>query len=339
MEKAITLLEELLSDPKANQEALDNYVNDILKTRQDAKTNQNQIFSTLVNYGTYGQNSPSLDILSEAELKAITTDELIAIIKGLTKHNHRILYYGPSDIKFMKKTLEKLHDTPKKLLPVIPPKRYEPLAVEKNNVYVVNYDANQSYIYEVFKGVHFDSVLVPAVSMYNNYFGGGMNAIVFQEMREKRSLAYSANSTYREPSYPEGYYTNSAFIATQNDKIAEALNAFNELFEEMPLSEKAFSLAKESILSDINTKRITKMNVIWSFLNNEKMGYNYDRRMDIFKHIPSLQLTDVKDFNNKYIKGNSKTYLILGRESDMDEQTLSKFGEVKKLNLEQIFGY
>ena len=79
MEKAITLLEELLSDPKANQEALDNYINDILKTRQDAKTNQNQIFSTLVNYGTYGHNSPSLDILSEAELKAITTDELIAI--------------------------------------------------------------------------------------------------------------------------------------------------------------------------------------------------------------------------------------------------------------------
>lgn len=339
MNKAIALLEELLSDPKANQEALDNYINDILKTRQDAKTNQNQIFSVLTNYGTFGKNSPSLDILSEAELKAITAEELISIIKNLTKYEHRILYYGTSDIKSMKKTLEKLHNTPKKLLPVIPPKRYEPLTVEKNKVYVVDYDANQSYISEVFKGVRFAPDLAPIVSMYNGYFGGGMNAIVFQEMREKRSLAYTARSAYREPSYPEGYYTNNAFIATQNDKIGDALNAFDELFEDMPLSEKAFSLAKESILTSISTQRITKMNVIWSFLSNERMGYNYDRRTDIFKNVPSLQLTDVVNFNDTYIKGNLKTYMILGRESDMDEQMLNKFGEVEKLDLEEIFGY
>ncbi len=32
----------------------------------------------------------------------------------------------------------------------------------------------------------------PVIALFNEYFGGSMNAIVFQELREARGLAYSA---------------------------------------------------------------------------------------------------------------------------------------------------
>ncbi len=339
MKPAILLLKELISDPQPNNEALNEYIADIIKNRNDMKSNQSRIFSVLTNYGTYGKNSPSLDILSDEELKAITANKLIDIIKQLTSYNHRILYYGTENINSITKTLNELHADVKNPKPVIPPKRYVPLDNNVNELYFVDYDANQSYMSEIFKGEKFDKTLVPQVEMYNSYFGGGMSSIVFQEMREKRSLAYSAGAYYREPSYPTGFYVNNAFIATQNDKIIDALNAFNDLFDNMPLSEKSFKLAKESILLGISTQRITKMGTIWSYLNNEKMNYSYDRRKDIYTEIPKLTLNDVKAFNEKYIKGKYKTYLILGREGDMNFDELGKFGKVSKLRLEEIFGY
>lgn len=339
MDKAIALLEELLSDPQPNQKALDNYINDVLKVRQEMKANQSAIFSALVDYGIYGTNSPTLDVLSEAELKAITPEELIRIVKDLTKSEHRILYYGPENMSKIKKRMDKMHHTPKKLLPVIPPKHYEANEVIEPNVYLVDYDVNQSYITEAFRGVRFSPQLAPIRSLYNNYFGSGSSSIIYQEMREKRSLAYTAGAYYSSPSYPQGFYVNNAFIATQNDKIMDALSVFNELFENIPLSENAFTFTKESILSNIRTQRITKMDVIWTYLNNEKMGYTYDRRMNLYKEIPHLTLQDIDMFNKKYIKGKTKNYMILGREKDLNKNELSKFGNVKVLTLEQIFGY
>ena len=59
--------------------------------------------------------------------------------------------------------------------------------------------------------------------MYNEYFGGGMNSIVFQEMRESRGLAYSAWAgivTGGKAIYP---YTVQTQIATQNDKMMDAI--------------------------------------------------------------------------------------------------------------------
>lgn len=339
MERAITLLEELLSDPQPNQEALENYIDDILKSRQDNKANQNRIFSALVNYGIYGENSPSLDILSEEELRAVTAEELVGIIKGLTDYQHRILYYGPEDINEIVKVVDRLHRTSPNLLPVMPAERYVPVNVMENNMYIVDFDANQALISESFKGIPFSPALVPLVAMYNSYFGGGMNSIVFQEMREKRSLAYSAGSSYREPNYAEGFYINRAVIGTQNDKVIDALSAFDDLFKDMPLSENAFELAKESILSGISTQRITKQDIIWTYLANEKMGYTYDRRMDIYREVPGFSLKDVQEFNEKYIKYQPKNYVILGRESELNFDQLNEFGKVNKLTLEQIFGY
>ena len=52
-----------------------------------------------------------------------------------------------------------------------------------------------------------------------------------------------------------------------------------------------------------------------------------------------MTMQNLIDFQQKHIKGQKKSYLILGKESDMDFDALSKFGKVKKLTLNEIFGY
>ena len=180
----------------------------------------------------------------------------------------------------------------------------------------------------------------PVIDIYNTYFGGSMNAIVFQELREKRGLAYTARSTYATPTRPEKRFMNQSFIATQNDKVVDAFDAFNDLFNNMPLSEPAFQLAKESMISDIRTNRITKMDLIFTFLDARKFGLTYDSRRDLFAKVPSITLNDVKKFNDTFIKDHTKTYVILGNESDLDFKLLEqKYGKVTKVSQEDIFGY
>lgn len=340
MNKAIVLAESLFADCQPNDEALKNVVSDILKKRIDAKANQQSNAQALFSYATYGPQSPTTNILSEEELNAITSAELISMIKGLNKYEHEILYYGPASLAEMRKILGKHHKTPKTLLPVPKAIEFIPLATTENRLVFAQYDAKQSYCYEIFKGVPFSKDLVPVINLYNSYFGGGMNAIVFQEMREKRSLAYTAWAEYSAPSAPEGYYVNRAFIATQNDKVVDAFNAFDDLYKEMPQSENAFKLVKESMLSDYRTLRVQKMNLIWNYLYQRRFGYTSNPEKMEFEAISKMTLKDIIDFQNQYIKDKPKTYVILGNEADFDFKVLEeKFGKVQKVSQEEIFGF
>ena len=166
-----------------------------------------------------------------------------------------------------------------------------------------------------------------------------MNSIVFQEIREKRSLAYSAAAYFVSPSEKENHYMNMSHIGTQNDKLIDALSAFTDLFENMPVSQQNFDIAKQSLISSYKTSRTSKMGIISSYLYTQKMGLENGWQEKEYNAIKTLKLDDVLDFNKKYIKGKKRTIVVLGNEDEIDMEGLKAFGNVSKLSLEQIFGY
>jgi predicted Zn-dependent peptidase len=338
-EKAMALLEERLADAKADREIYDNYARDILKKRSDAKLNQQENFSRLNSYAVWGPKSPATNIIPEVELKSTDPEELVARTKNLKNFEHTIMYYGPLSQKEITAAINQNHATGETLQSIPEPADFTEQDTEENNVLLAHYDAKQIRMAMVHKGGQFDKALEVDRSMYNNYFGGGMNSIVFQEMREARGLAYSAWANYQRPGKPNRAYIMNAFIATQNDKMKEAIETFNDILNNMPESEKAFSIAKESIISYIRTERILRADILWSYLNNEIFGYTTDTRKELFEKIPAMTLDDTKAFQEKYIKNIPYTYCILGDTKDLDMETLKKIGPVKTLTQEEIFGY
>ncbi len=339
-EKAMRLLENLMTDCQPNQEALNKLIDNILKGRKDAKANQNANFQALVNYATYGPLSPTTNIIDEATLKSLKPNDLIKIIRNLSNYPHEVIYFGPSQAVDLAKLVASVHQVPKKFLALPKPVDFKVLETKSDHLLFVHYDATQSYLQTVSRGANFDAALNPMVTMYNAYFGGGMNTIVFQEMRERRGLAYTARSRYNPPDNPDMPFTNTSFIATQNDKVVDAFDAFNELFNQMPLSENAFRLAREAVITDIETNRFTKMSLISNYLGARKMGYKQDIRKELYQKVPMMTLEDVKSFNNQFIAKQPKTYVVLGNEKDMNFNVLQKlYGPVKKLSKEEIFGY
>ena len=338
MEKAMTLLEEVMATCQPNDEALQTLVERLIKSRTDNKTNQRAAFRALNTYGIYGEDFIKATTESDAQLRAYTAKQLTDALHGLFNYKHRVLYYGPLTLKEVTATVNKIHTVkPTKEVPAN--KVYQPRATNENEVLFVDYNAKNTYMTEYFRGAEYNTSLVPNVNLFNEYFGGSMNAIVFQEMREKRSLAYSASSYYTNNGKKDGYFYNSANIITQNDKLFDALDAYEELFNDMPQAEANFKLAKDALLAGSRTARTTKFGIISTYLQCEKMGWKEPLRKQNFQAYQKMTMNDLVNFQKQYIKGQKKSYLVLGKESEIDFNKLAKFGKVKKLTLDEIFGY
>ena len=111
------------------------------------------------------------------------------------------------------------------------------------------------------------------------------------------------------------------------------------LFNNMPESEKALNSSKEAIMNKIRTERITKSQVLFNYINAQKMGLTYDIRKDVFNKVPKMNFADLKAFQEKYIKGKNFTIMVLGKKAEMDEKSLSTYGQVNTLDLKTVFGY
>lgn len=340
MEEAIRFMENLIKDAQPNPEALQLLKANTLQARINAKTDQNSNDDHLYHYVLYGPENPDTFILSNEELQALTDEQLIDKIHNIFNAEHEILYYGPMETSDFVNLINETHECPETLSPVVKGNPFQFLTTTQNTIIIAPFDANQSILYSVSsRGEKFDAMQAPIVTLYNEYFGGGMNSIVFQEMREARGLAYSAAAVYRQAADPEHTECYLDYIQTQNDKLVDALTAFDEIINNMPVSQKAFDIAKESILSNLRTQRSVKANVIWSFVNARKKGLDYDLNKIIYDSVQNLTLEDVVKFQQESVKDRKYTIGILGRESDFDMEGLSRFGTIKKVSTEEIFGY
>ena len=337
---AVQLFERLLKAPQADKAAWDNLVNDKLKQRNDDKLSKDQIlWSALYSYGHFGSKSPFTNILSEKELRSINPKELTEIIAGLTSYDHHILYYGPDAVESLVVSLTSNHPVPARLKPIKPEVVFLERETSDSTVYIVNYDMKQAEIIMLSKGGAFDPKLYSDMRMYNEYFGGGMSSIVFQDMRESKALAYSVFSSYQQPSRPDHAFYNMAYIGTQADKLPEAMAGMYALLNNMPESQVAFASAKEAIKNKIETERITRTSILFNYERAMKFGLTQDVRKDLYDKLPSMSFSSANAFQTKYVKGRPYTILVLGDKNKLDLNTLSKYGKIKYLSLEDIFGY
>jgi len=118
-----------------------------------------------------------------------------------------------------------------------------------------------------------------------------------------------------------------------------AFQALDELYDEMPLTETGFQAAADAVLNRIRSERITKSAILQNFINTERRGLQTDIRKDIFSGIQSMKSHDIRQFQENFLKSKAKTYLVAGKESEMDFEKLSKLGSVIRLSPEDIFGY
>ncbi|MCD4747465.1 MAG: insulinase family protein [Bacteroidales bacterium] len=340
-DKGVELLEHVLSNVKPDQKAYNDYIDGILKKRSDAKLNKSTImWRGLFNYGKYGKHSSFTNILSEEELKNINPEELTNILKDIYSYKHKLFYYGNSELVKVKPVIDKYHKIPAELKDYPVPVKYIEQPTDQNIIYFVNYDMVQTNILMLAKDQLFDKKLIPDSRLFGEYFGSGLSSIVFQEIRESRALAYSAFASFSVPRKTDESHYTYAFVGTQADKLKIATDAMLVLMNNMPKAKKQFDLAKESIIKKIETERIIKTNIFWTYQRNLERGIDYDIRKDVYEKMKTIDMDKFSNkFFDKHIKGKNYTFLVLGNKNLLDMNVLGKLGTIKELTLEEIFNY
>ena len=272
-------------------------------------------------------------------LKSLDSKSLIAAVQELMGKQHEVLYYGPMEQEAVKTVIAEKHKAAAELTP-LELSHPKPLRTDESSVILAQYDANQLYYLQYSnRGEAFDVKNDPEITLYNEYFGGSMNSICFQEMREARGLAYTAQAWLGTPAYADDCYNYIAFIATQNDKMQTAIEAFDEIINQMPESEAAFGIAKEAVLSRLRTERTTGIDVLSSYIALRRLGLSEDRDRQIFERVQNMTLDDVKATQQKWVKDRHYTYGILGDIKNLDLNYLKTLGPIKTVSQEEIFGY
>lgn len=339
-EDGMKLFEHLLADAQPEEAALKNMVANVLKQRTDDKLNKgNILFGGMSSYGKYGENSPFKNILSEEELNALTAEEMVEKIKSMTSFEHRVLYYGPKSNEELASAIKEMHNAPDELTPIPEGMVFTELDNEGNKVYYVDYDMKQAEIYMLSKKELYNPKTVAAAAIYNEYFGGGMGSIVFQEMRESKALAYSVYSVFTSPGDQEKSHYVIAYIGTQADKLKEAMKGMTDLLNDMPESEKNLELAKKAALEKIRTERIIKSSILFNYETAVKRGLDYDLRKDVYEAVPNMTMADLKAFHEQYIKNSEYNIMVIGKKGNVDMEALAEYGPISELTLEDVFGY
>ncbi len=340
MPKALKLLEELLHHAKADKASYDQFVGLVLKNRDDGKKDQRTNFSYLLNYATYGPHNSNRDVMTADELRQANPQQLLGLLANLSNLKHTVLYYGKLTPAELSKVLGATHKTAKTLADVPKGKPYERQKAATNEVLIAPYDAKNIYLLMYNnEGRDWNPDREAVVDLFNEYYGGGMNGIVFQEMREARGLAYSAAAFYVTPSKKGEKEFSQAYIITQNDKMMDAVNQFHVILNEMPASENAFRIAKDAVTKQLASQRVTKFSVISDYLMAKRRGIDYDINEKIYNALPALTLQDIVDFEKQVMANKQYRYIILGDEKELDMKALEQLGPIRRLTTEEIFGY
>lgn len=338
-EKSLILFESLLTDPKINPEAFSNLTADIIKKRSDEKLDKNSILQAMFSYAKYGPKNPFTNKLSEKELKILKPVELIDVIKSLNSFEHRILYYGSMSGTEVTDILTRAHKTPEVLKPLPAETKFEELPTPTNKVFAIDYNMTQAEIILVSKSESYYKDLAAKIRLFNEYFGGGMSSVVFQELRESKALAYSVYSNYTEASRLDKSNYIDSYIGAQADKLPEAMTGLLDLMRSMPESNLAFLSAQKAVLENIRSSRITKAEILFNYEQAKKLGLNYDIRKNIYEDVLHMKMADVKRFHSEHVSNKEYTIAVLGNKKMLDQKVLEKYGVVKWLTLEEVFGY
>jgi predicted Zn-dependent peptidase len=335
IEAGIALLRHWMENVQPDQEIYKDFVQTVLENRAAMKKDKGRIMTALTNYTKLGAFSRFTDVISREELESSQVEVFTDRVKKLFSFPYEIFFYGRNSEAF---TAYIGKYTEPETLQIPEPRTY-PEPETGGNVYFTNYDMVQMEMSKVGRGKNVNTENFGKINVFNEYFGRGLSSIVFQEIRESKSLAYSAYVSYAansELNHPD-YITT--YVGTQPDKLQIAVDTMTELMAELPEVPVQFENARNSALKQIASQRVTRTNIFFNTLRLRKLNIHHDFRKDIYHQIESLKFEDLKVFYNDYIKPVAFNTAIIGKKENLNREAVDQMGTFTEVSLKDIFGH
>lgn len=339
---ALQLLAHFLRSAKGDRDALKDVKDEDRVERKSFGKQKDDVLRPVMHRIAYGERSSYLTQMSRKEVTSLTDEDLMALFRELQRYECELFYCGRQPIAYVANESQRILPLAQCTKPQAD--TFRPF---------LQYDAPVVYFYHVPKSrqnyvASYDTIgALPTQAdraqfkLWDEYFGGSMSSVLFQNVREFRSLAYSTGgnalttSLARHPDSVQGYVT---ITGTQADKTLEALSTIDSLLHQIPMKENNLEAARQSVVNDIQNAYPTFRTVGEYVAKQLRDGYSTDPQADIAKDIPAVTSQDIKQFHQRYIASNkNRVWVVIGDKKLTDMKALARFGKVIELKKEDVY--
>ena len=342
LKPALQLLTHFLRSAKGDDEALSDVKDEDKVDRKGFGKQKDNVLQPVIHRIVYGSKSSYLTQMSKKEVKALKSEDLLSLFRELQQYDCELFYCGRQPIQSVATELQQSLPLSQCIKPQAdtfrPLQQYSESTVyffhvpKSRQNYVVSYDAVGS-LPTIHERVRF--------KLWDEYFGGNMSSVLFQNVREFRSLAYSTGgksfttSFVQHPSELQGYITATG---TQADKTLEAIATIDSLLRQMPMKEENLEAARQNVLNDIQNSYPTFRTMPKYVANQLRNGYHYDPDADVASHLPDVTAQDIMQFHQLHIAPNQhRVWIVIGDRKLTDMKALARFGKVVELKKEDVY--
>ena len=337
LDRILALCEEKLNTPANDEKKKDIIAQNDQMEKETMKEDASTWGQAVRQYALYGEKSSYLTETPIKEWKKRTGEQLLNEVKDAVNYSGEVLFVGNLNPKDVIAALEKHNLVRNDVVKAEKQYRVENNFTENQIFMAHSKKFRQSNIF-----MHVPSETLneneKAVSLvFNKYFGTDMYSIVFQEIREFRSLGYTAYSYFgydylnRKPGFLFG------FLGTQSDKTNEGIEVFHNLITDMPERMEKFNASKDALILSRASDYISFRDIPSNVSTWLEMGYKNDPRQATTEIIKKTEYKDVYEFYKKNVADRPVIIMMSGNKKKIDMKALGKFGNVKELKYKEIF--
>ena len=340
LEPTLRLLSHFMDRMKPDKEKLEDLKDAAGPTEKSFWDENTDVFGALMSKVMRGQESSYLTRLTAKALKKVSAESLVSSFKQLYDCRCDVSYTG-------RKSAQEVAAAISEFLPQLSGTQDNPLmdipleTPQDRSVYIFDMPKSRQALI----GLYLPLASVTSdrektlLEFWGEYFGGDMSSVLFQEVREFRSLAYASQGVVTTPQRANSKNSSGfvAIVGTQGDKSMQAVTLLDSLLNDMPINSENMRVAHQSMLNDINNSYPSFRGKSILVAAEQRYGYTKDENTTRAQLLPTMTQADVESFYHQYIKDKPYQLMIVGNVKNLDLKALAKFGTIKMVKKDDIY--
>ena len=319
--KIMNLVSRQLLMPYLEQKQLDGVKGSVFYDRYSRQKRTSVQKSALLQYALYGKKSSYLDEVPFIDIWNLDGVKVQQLIASARTYALDIFYCGtlPED--------KMVADLPltEGMRPSKSPFIQDRQTYDKPTVlFLPNSNVQQADLYFYINGRPYDISSDVASDAFNQYMSGGFTGIIMNEIRVKRSMAYSAYGVDATPALPGKDCYFYGYVGTQSDKVVDAINVYMDILTDMPKDSTNIAALKAALKQAAQTAKPSMRGKASTFEHWQRLGYTDDPSKVNAETIDALTFNDIEKFYEENIKGKPVTIILMGDPKKIDTKAIEK---------------
>ena len=337
LDRILDLCEEKLFNPANDEKKIDVIYEGEKMEEETLKEDAAEWAQAVRQFALYGEKSNYLAPTPLKQWKKRSGEELLKEVKDALNYNGEVLFVGNIDNQKVIEALEK-HNLVKNDVVKAEKKFKADKKYTDNQVFFAhNKKFRQSNIFMYVPSETLSQQDKAVCQVYNKYFGTDMYSIVFQEVREFRSLGYTAYGYFSYDYLNRKPGNLSTYLGTQSDKTNEGIDVLRGLITDMPERLEKFNASKDALIMSRASDYVGFRSIPSQVSSWVEQGYDHDPRIEITNIIKNTEYKDVYDFYKRNVADRPIVIMMSGNKKQIDFKALEKYGTMKELKYKEIF--